>query len=67
MPKKGGIMIVQNEMNELFPTKIVTRESVCIDYRKLNAATRNDHFALPFINQILERLAGYSYYCFLNG
>ncbi|GJU24710.1 reverse transcriptase domain-containing protein [Tanacetum coccineum] len=40
---------------------------VCIDYRKLNEATRKDHFPLPFMDQMLERLAGNEYYCFLDG
>jgi len=40
---------------------------VCIDYRKLNVVTRKDHFPLPFIDQMLEMLAGHSYYCFLDG
>ncbi|KAL1193551.1 RNA-directed DNA polymerase-like protein [Cardamine amara subsp. amara] len=40
---------------------------MCIDYRKLNAATRKDHFPLPFIDQMLERLASHPYYCFLDG
>ncbi|GJS24030.1 reverse transcriptase domain-containing protein [Tanacetum coccineum] len=40
---------------------------VCIDYRKLNDATRKDHFPLPFMGQMLERLAGNEYYCFLDG
>ncbi|CAL8988123.1 unnamed protein product, partial [Prunus brigantina] len=40
---------------------------VCIDYRKLNTATSKDHFPLPFIDQMLERLAGHSHYCFLDG
>ncbi|RDX71679.1 hypothetical protein CR513_48956, partial [Mucuna pruriens] len=40
---------------------------VCIDYRKSNQATRKDHFPLPFINQVLERLTGKSHYCFLDG
>nr|GEU89369.1 reverse transcriptase domain-containing protein [Tanacetum cinerariifolium] len=40
---------------------------VCIDYRKLNDATRKDHFPLPFMDQMLERLAGNEYYCFLDG
>ena len=39
----------------------------CIDYRRLNTATRKDHFPLPFIDQMLERLAGHDYYCFLDG
>ena len=40
---------------------------MCIDYRKLNEATRKDHFSLPFLDQILERVAGHPYYCFLDG
>lgn len=39
----------------------------CTDYRKLNDVTHNDNFALPFIDKILERLAGYEFYCFLYG
>ncbi|GJX46286.1 retrovirus-related pol polyprotein from transposon TNT 1-94 [Tanacetum coccineum] len=35
--------------------------------RKLNDATRKDHFPLPFIDQMLERLSGNEYYCFLDG
>nr|GEX35128.1 reverse transcriptase domain-containing protein [Tanacetum cinerariifolium]GEX35273.1 reverse transcriptase domain-containing protein [Tanacetum cinerariifolium] len=42
-------------------------ERVCIDYRKLNEATHKGHFSLPFMDQMLERLAGNQYYCFLNG
>ncbi|GJS82296.1 reverse transcriptase domain-containing protein [Tanacetum coccineum] len=37
------------------------------DYRKLNEATRKDHFRLPFMDQMLERLAGNEFYCFLDG
>ena len=40
---------------------------MCIDYRKLNNATRKDHFPLPFIDKMLERIAGHSFYCFLDG
>ena len=40
---------------------------MCIDYRKLNIATRNDHYPLLFIDQMLARLAGHSHYCFLDG
>ena len=38
-----------------------------IDYRKLNTATRKDHYPLPFIDQILDRLARHPYFCFLDG
>ena len=40
---------------------------MCIDYRKLNAATKKDHFPLPFIDQILDKLSGQGFYCFLDG
>ncbi|GJU86979.1 putative nucleotidyltransferase, ribonuclease H [Tanacetum coccineum] len=46
---------------------MVTGWCVCIDYHKLNNATRKDHFQLPFIDQMLKRLAGNEYYCFLDG
>ncbi|KAK9045753.1 hypothetical protein V6N11_051661 [Hibiscus sabdariffa] len=36
-------------------------------YRKLNKATRKDHFPLPFIDQVLDILAGKPFYCFLDG
>nr|GEW50501.1 reverse transcriptase domain-containing protein [Tanacetum cinerariifolium] len=58
VPKKGGFTVVENEENELIPTRLVTGWHVCIDYRKLNEATRKDHFPLPFMDQMLERLAG---------
>ncbi|GJX46310.1 reverse transcriptase domain-containing protein [Tanacetum coccineum] len=65
--KKGGFTVVKNDENELIPTRLVTGWRVCIDYRKLNEATRKDHFPLPFMDQMLERLAGNEYYCFLDG
>jgi len=67
VPKKGGMTVIHNEKNELIPTRTVTGWRMCIDYRKLNQATRKDHFPLPFMDQMLERLAGKAYYCFLDG
>ena len=56
-----------NEKNELIPTRTVTGWRVCMDYMKLNKATKKDHFPLLFIDQMLDRLAGKQYYCFLYG
>ncbi|GJV52605.1 reverse transcriptase domain-containing protein [Tanacetum coccineum] len=67
VPKKGGFTVVENDENELILTRLVTGWRVCIDYQKLNEATRKDHFPLPFMDQMLERLAGNEYYCFLDG
>ncbi|GJV34640.1 reverse transcriptase domain-containing protein [Tanacetum coccineum] len=59
--------VIENENNKLIPTRLVTGWRVCINYRKLNDATRKDRFPLPFMDQMLERLAGNEYYCFLDG
>nr|GEX61511.1 DNA-directed DNA polymerase [Tanacetum cinerariifolium] len=67
VPKKGGFTVVENEDNELIPTRLVTSWRVRIDYHKLNETTCKDHFPLPFMDQMLERLAGNQYYCFLDG
>ncbi|GJS10866.1 reverse transcriptase domain-containing protein [Tanacetum coccineum] len=67
VPKKGGITVVINENDELVPTRTITGWRVCIDYRKLNEATAKDHFPLPFMDQMLERLVGNKYFCFLDG
>ncbi|KAK8564490.1 hypothetical protein V6N12_036613 [Hibiscus sabdariffa] len=67
VPKKGGMTVITNEKNELIPSRTVTGWRVCMDYRKLNKATQKDHFPLPFIDQMLDRLAGKSFYCFLDG
>jgi hypothetical protein len=65
--KKGGMTIICNEKNELIPQRTITSWRMCIDYRKLNKATQKDHFPLPFINEMLERLANHSFFCYLDG
>nr|GEX93342.1 reverse transcriptase domain-containing protein [Tanacetum cinerariifolium] len=67
VPKKGGFTVVENKDNKLIQTRLVMGWRVCIDYRKLNEATWKDHFPLPFMDQMLERLAGNQSYCFLDG
>ncbi|WJZ98621.1 hypothetical protein VitviT2T_017133 [Vitis vinifera] len=67
VPKKSGITVVQNEKGEEIATRLTSGWRVCIDYRKLNVVTRKDHFPLPFIDQVLERVSGHPFYCFLDG
>jgi hypothetical protein len=65
--KKGGMTVVCNEKNELIRQQAVTSWRMCIDYRKLNMATRKDHFPLPIIDEMLESLANNSFFCYLDG
>jgi len=58
--------VVKNDNNELFLTRTIMRWIVCLDYRKLNQATKKNHFSLPFIDQMLERPASHAFYCFLD-
>jgi hypothetical protein len=67
VPRKRGMTVVRNDKNELIPQRTITGWHMCIDYRKLNKATKNDHFPLPFIDEMLERLAKHSFFCFLDG
>ena len=59
--------MVINEKNELLPTRTVVRWRICIDCQRLNKVIRKDHFPLPFIDQMFDRLAGNEYFCFLDG
>ena len=66
VPKKSGVTTMKNEKREDVPTRLTTWR-VCIDYKRLNEVTRKDHFPLPFIDQLLERIYGNPFYCFFDG
>ena len=67
VPKNGGTTMIKTDNNILLPSRTVTGWRIFIDYRKLNKTTRKDHFPLPFLDQMLDRLAWHEYYCFLDG
>ena len=67
VPKKGGFTVMRNEKNELITTRTVTGWRVCIDYRKLNTTTKNDHYPLPLIDLMVDRLTRHSHYYFPDG
>ena len=67
VPKNGGFIVIRNGKDELILARIVTGWRICIDYRKLNNATKKDHYPLPFFDQKLDKLAGHSHFCFLDG
>ena len=65
-PKKGGRTVVANDKNELIPQRTIVGYRMCIDFRKLNKATKQDHYRLPFIDQMLERLSKSTHFCYLD-
>ena len=67
VPKKGGIIVVPNDKDEFIPQRIITGYRMVIDFRKLNKATKKDHYPLPFIDQMLETLSKHTHFCFLDG
>ena len=67
VPKKGGMTVVPNKKNELVPMGPVTGWRMCMNYSKLNSWTEKDHFPMPFMDQMLDRLAEKGWYCFLDG
>ena len=67
VPKKSRITMVKNDERELIPTRLTIGWRVCIDFRKLNIVTKKYHFPLHFLDQVLEKVDGHDYYCFLDG
>ncbi|KAK1605528.1 hypothetical protein QYE76_029201 [Lolium multiflorum] len=67
VPKKGGMTVVPNDNDELIPQRVVVGYRMCIDFRKFNKVTKKDHYPLPFIDQMLERLSKNTHFCFLDG
>jgi len=67
VPKKSRVTVITNEKNELISTRTISGWRMCNDYRKLNSMTRKDHFPLPFMDQILERVVNHEFYYFLDG
>ena len=66
VPKKSRVTTMLNEKGEEMPTRLTTGWRVCIDYKILNEMTRKDHFPLPFMDQLLERISEHPFYCFLD-
>ena len=67
VPKKSEVTTVFNEKGEEMFTRFTTGRTICIDYRRLNEVTQKDHFPLPFMDQLLERVSGHPFYFSLDG
>ena len=57
---------MENKKGAPVPTRTMMGWCMCIDYRKLKVTTRKDYFLFPFIDQILERVAGHPFYYYLD-
>ncbi|RVW22966.1 Retrovirus-related Pol polyprotein from transposon 297 [Vitis vinifera] len=57
---QAGIIYPISDSTWVSPTKVVPK-------KKLNTVMRKDHFPLPFMDQVLERVSGHPFYCFLDG
>ena len=66
IPKYGGITTIQNDKDEVLPTRTITEYKICVDFRKLNNITIKEHQPLPFMEQIIDRITSNSYYCLLD-
>ena len=64
VPKKGGITVVPNDKDELIPQRIISSYRMVINFYKLNKDTKKDHYPLPFIDQMLERLSNIHIFVF---
>lgn len=66
---KVGFIKLVDEVTWLSPIVVVPKKNgkitVCVDYRKLNAATIRDPFSLPFCDTLLDAMAGHEMYSFL--
>ena len=58
---------VKSDKDKLVPTRLQTGWRKSIDYWNLNAVTEENHFPLPFIDKILERIDVHEFYRFLDG
>lgn len=67
VPKKGRMTMVENDYIELMPIGSIIGWRIWMYFCKVNKETRKDHFLLLFMDQMLERLAGHSFFCPLDG
>jgi hypothetical protein len=66
-----GFIYPVDKVTWLSPIVIVPKKNgairVCVDYRKLNAATVTYPFPIPFRDAMLDVVAGHEMYSFLDG
>ncbi|KAL3684568.1 hypothetical protein R1sor_002590 [Riccia sorocarpa] len=69
--KEANFIYPVKEYNWLSPIVIVPKKNdklrVCVDYRKLNEFTVKDPYPIPFIDDILDKVAGREAYTFMDG
>ncbi len=66
-----GFIQPVKEATWLSPIMVVPKKNgklkICVDFRKLNKATKKDPYPLPFFDEVLNIIVGYEAYSFLDG
>jgi hypothetical protein len=66
-----GFIIPMEEATWLSPIVVVSKKNqklrICMDFRKLNVAKKNEPYPLPFMEEILDMVLGHEVYSFLDG
>ncbi|MCO5579608.1 hypothetical protein L7F22_033465 [Adiantum nelumboides] len=68
---KAGFIYPVTNFEWVSPVVVTPKKNgkwrVCVDYKPLNAATKRDHFPLPFQDEILNEVAGHEHYTVCDG
>ncbi|MCO5586547.1 hypothetical protein L7F22_040488 [Adiantum nelumboides] len=68
---KAGFIYPMTNFEWVSPVVVTPKKNgkwrVCVDYKPLNAATKRDHFPLPFQDEILNEVAGHERYTVCDG
>ena len=69
--REAGFIYEIEHTEWVSPLVIVPKKNgklrVCVNLKKVNAATIGDHYPLPITDHVLERVAGTEAYSFLDG
>ena len=67
---KAGFIEPVDQATWLSPIVVVSKKNdklrICVNFRRLNAATKKDRYPLPFTDEVLNIVIGYAAYSFID-
>ena len=67
---KAGFIELVDQATWLSPIVVVPKKNgklrICVDFKRLNAATKKDPYPLPFTDNVLNTVIGYAAYSFID-